>query len=48
MLAYKFTDNKGNLFKNLVYTELIKKGVDEIYFYNEPKECDFIIKKKKS
>ncbi|MBP7497189.1 MAG: ATP-binding protein [Bacteroidales bacterium] len=46
-LAYKFTDNKGRLFENLVYTELIKKGLEEIYFYNENKECDFIIKKGK-
>ncbi|MBP7497081.1 MAG: ATP-binding protein, partial [Bacteroidales bacterium] len=46
-LAYKFSDNKGSLFENLVYTELIKKGESELYFFNENKECDFIIKQGK-
>lgn len=41
--AFKFMDNSGKLFENLVFSELQKIGYPEIYFYNDQKECDFIL-----
>lgn len=41
--AFSFSDNFGKLFENLVYGELQKQGHSEIYFFNEKKECDFIV-----
>lgn len=41
--AFSFTDNSGKLFENLVFSELKKMGYPEIYFYNDQKECDFIL-----
>jgi len=43
-ISFKFSDNKGKLLENLVYTELVKNGFREIFFFNENKECDFIVK----
>ena len=44
LLNFRFSQNLGILFENLVYTELIKAGYD-VYFYNKNFECDFIAKK---
>jgi predicted AAA+ superfamily ATPase len=47
-VAFNFSENKGKLFENLVFTELIKNNIKEIYYYEHPhnkRECDFIIKK---
>ncbi len=44
LLNFRFSQNLGILFENLVYTELIKGGY-EVYFYNKNFECDFIAKK---
>lgn len=46
-ISFKFSDNKGKLLENLVYTELLKNGLGEVYFYQENKECDFILKQGK-
>lgn len=46
-LMFKFSDNFGKLFENLVFTELRKARHDEIYYYTDNKECDFIVKKDK-
>lgn len=46
-VSFKFSENRGKLLENLVYTELIKSGYSEVYFYSEYKECDFILKKGK-
>ena len=46
-ISVRFSENHGRLFENLVYSELLKRGYKEIYFFNENKECDFIIKKGK-
>lgn len=43
-ISIRFSDNCGKLFENLVYSELCKMGYKEIYFLNNKKECDFIIK----
>ena len=45
-VSLNFSENKGKLFENLVFSEIIKSGCKEIFFYNENKECDFLIKKK--
>jgi len=42
-----FTSNYGKLLENLVYTEILKMGKYEIFFYNENEECDFILKNQK-
>ena len=43
-LGFSFSSNKGKLFENLVFSELLKNGY-ELYFYNKTSECDFIVKK---
>ena len=45
--SLNFSENKGRLFENFVFAELLKSGYDAIYFYNEGKECDFIVQKGK-
>ena len=40
--TYKFSHDYGKLLENLVYSELVKNGYENISFYNEAKECDFI------
>jgi len=42
--SFRFTEEKGKLFENLVFSELKKQGY-KIYFYNEKFECDFLVKK---
>ena len=42
--SFRFTQEKGKLFENLVFSELQKQNY-EIYFYNENFECDFLVKK---
>ncbi|MBS3151681.1 ATP-binding protein, partial [Candidatus Woesearchaeota archaeon] len=44
-LGFRFTQNKGNLLENLVAIELKRRGND-IYFYKDKLECDFLIKEK--
>lgn len=46
-ISLNFSENKGRLFENFVFGELLKSECDSIYFYNEGKECDFIIQKSK-
>jgi predicted AAA+ superfamily ATPase len=44
--SFRFTQEKGKLFENLVFSELKKQNY-EIYFYNDKFECDFLVKKDK-
>ena len=44
-LGFRFTQNKGNLLENLVAIELKRRGND-IYYYKDKLECDFLIKEK--
>ena len=44
--SFKFSQDFGKTFENLVYTEFKKRGY-KIYFYNKGFECDFICKKDK-
>lgn len=43
-ISFRFSTNRGKLFENLVFSELIKSAY-EIYFYHNKYECDFIVKK---
>ena len=43
-LSAKLSKDHGRLFENLVYTELLKSNIDEIYYSQEINECDFITK----
>lgn len=45
-VSLNFSENRGQLFENQVFSELIKSGCKDIYFYTENKECDFIIRVK--
>jgi uncharacterized protein len=45
--SLNFSENKGKLFENFVFSELLKAGYDNIFLYNDNKECDFILKKGK-
>ncbi len=45
MVSFSLSKDKGRLFENLVLLEL-KRKYDEIYYYKEEYECDFIIKER--
>lgn len=42
--AFRFSENRGKLFENLVFSELVKRG-HELFFINEEGECDFVARK---
>ncbi len=42
-INFKFSQNSGKLFENLVFSELRKAHENEIFYYNTNKECDFIL-----
>lgn len=46
--AFQFSNNDGRALENLVYNELKKSGAQEIYYFHEQHECDFIIKKNRA
>ncbi len=46
-VSFMFSENRGRLFENLVFTEFLKNGYKDIYFFHNKKECDFIIKKER-
>ncbi len=43
--GFKFSDNQGKMLENLIFLEL-KRCVNEVYYFSENKECDFLIMKK--
>lgn len=47
-VAFKFSENLGRLFENVIFLELKRKGI-ELYYYRTPSdsEIDFVIKKGK-
>jgi uncharacterized protein len=40
-----FSENTGPLLENIVFLEL-KRRFQEIYYFEDKKECDFLVKKK--
>ncbi|MCF6367016.1 MAG: DUF4143 domain-containing protein [Bacteroidales bacterium] len=45
--SLNFSENKGKLFENFVFSELLKYEYNDVFLCNENKECDFIVKKGK-
>lgn len=44
-LSSRFSPDKGRLLENSVFLELLRKG-QEVFFYHEKKECDFVVKER--
>lgn len=44
-ISFRFAENRGKLFENLVYSELQKQNHELFIFNDSSFECDFIIKK---
>ncbi len=44
VVSFRFSDNLGRLYENLVFLSLIQKGKKEVYYYKNKRECDFVIK----
>lgn len=42
-VGFSFSENMGRKLENAVYVELMRRG-GEMYYYNDGKECDFIIR----
>jgi predicted AAA+ superfamily ATPase len=40
-VAFRFSDDRGRLLENLVLIELLRRN-KSVYFFKNPKECDFI------
>ena len=43
-LGFNFSENKGRILENIVYTELLRRGC-EVYYHSGNQECDFVIRK---
>jgi len=43
-ISFRFSNNKGKLFENLVYSELKKRGYEIFVFNDGSFECDFLVK----
>jgi predicted AAA+ superfamily ATPase len=44
-VSFMFSENAGSLLENIVFLEL-KRKFQEVYYYEDKKECDFLVKKK--
>ncbi|MBF0449291.1 MAG: ATP-binding protein [Candidatus Magnetomorum sp.] len=44
ILGFRSTDDHGRFLENNVFIELLRRG-EEIYYFQEKNECDFIVKK---
>jgi uncharacterized protein len=44
-IGFSFSENSGKFLENLVFIELIRRK-EEVYYYSDKQECDFVIKKK--
>ena len=45
VIAFSFSADRGKLLENLVFLELKRRG-EEIYYFKDKKECDFIVREK--
>lgn len=43
MISFRFSDNIGKLYENIVFLDLLRGGKN-IYYYKGKNECDFVIK----
>ena len=44
--GFSLSPDKGRLLENIVFIELRRRG-NEVYYYSQKRECDFILKDKK-
>jgi len=44
-LGFSFSEDKGRILENLVFLEL-KRNNEDIYYFSEKNECDFLLRKK--
>ncbi|MDI6740728.1 MAG: ATP-binding protein [Candidatus Edwardsbacteria bacterium] len=42
--SFSFSENRGKLLENLVFTELVKMDCGDIFYHQGRHECDFIVK----
>jgi len=42
--GFKFSENKGKLLENIVFIKLKNKYNNEIYYFSDKNECDFIVR----
>ena len=42
--GFRFFDDRGKMLENLVFIELVRRGLD-VYYHLEKRECDFVIKR---
>jgi predicted AAA+ superfamily ATPase len=43
VISFKFSQDLGKIYENIVFLEFLRKG-KEIYYWKNKKECDFLIK----
>lgn len=43
-LGFRFSEDRGRILENIVFIELKRRGY-EIYYHQDKKECDFVIRK---
>lgn len=43
-MSMKLSKDQGRLLENLVYSELLKSNIEEVYYWQDNNECDFITK----
>lgn len=43
-LGFRFSENRGRILENLIFTELRRRG-KEVFYYSGKNECDFLVKK---
>jgi len=44
-LGFSFSEDKGRILENIVFLEL-KRNKEDIYYFSEKRECDFLLRKK--
>lgn len=44
MLGFRVSEDRGRVLENIVFLELKRRGY-EVFYYNDTKECDFIVRK---
>ena len=44
MDGFRISEDHGRVLENIVFIELKRRGY-EVFYYNDTKECDFIVRK---